>query len=720
MSVDQYSICPCGSGKKIKFCKCKDSVGELEKVLTMFEGGQLVPALDRLSNILQEHPDAAWALALRGRLLMDLREYDSLAENADRFIRLQPSNPLALTQRAAAKIFSADVSAATESLLEALNESGRNVDSFVMDVSSMLAMVLAQQGNVLSARVYAMLSAYAQGYDNEQVRGFLAQLDSAPSLNHRQKAVPAMIERPADADWGERFDEALSLLRSNKVLLAQTKFESLRRTVVGEPAVLSGLFLCAVWRADMQQQCEMLKQLSQCESLSFDERCRYRALAALTQPTDDIAIPAVELFAEIENADEVELALIASDRLIQLPPETARQFITSEEEVPPRSVFRLADRPKVGEDSELPAAEDIPVSQAIVLVYGRQTDRAACVEAIEVFESDVEEIKNVLTGVIGDVTWDSKPFGSIPFLDACESRPAYQFRKGSMEDIQAIVLGFMNIHLPKSVLTQQLPILGGRSLADTADDDSLLLERTTVVRIVESYEALASKPQVIAAIQDGAKVAPLPEIKLTNADVEEGVHNEDLFRVDTSSLGIEELWYILSQCQSIGVRSTGAKVAKQLIATDMSEDQNVLKLQCYMYWLSAVSDTAQAGSIAEEAIAFAKEKKLPFASLLMMKLELHLSTGDEAGFKSTIGEIDANYRNNPEVMAQLQQLLMRAGLIRPDGSLRQGSPAGPAPGASPAASSSSGLWTPDSPNPPAAGSPASGDGGSKLWVPGMD
>ena len=78
----------------------------------MVEGGQVVPALDHLASILQEHPDAAWALAIRGRLLLDLREYDSLSENADRFIRLQPSNPLALTQRTAATLFHGDVETA--------------------------------------------------------------------------------------------------------------------------------------------------------------------------------------------------------------------------------------------------------------------------------------------------------------------------------------------------------------------------------------------------------------------------------------------------------------------------------------------------------------------------------------------------------------------------------------------------------------------------------
>ena len=119
----------------------------------MVNGGQVVPALDRLSEVLETHPDAAWALAIRGRLLLDLREYETLKENADRFIRLQPSNPLALTQRAAANLFRGQVEPATESMLAALTESGRDVDAFVLDVSSALSYMLAQRGVFLTSRV---------------------------------------------------------------------------------------------------------------------------------------------------------------------------------------------------------------------------------------------------------------------------------------------------------------------------------------------------------------------------------------------------------------------------------------------------------------------------------------------------------------------------------------------------------------------------------------
>ena len=324
MSVDLYAVCPCGNGKKIKFCKCKDSVGQMDQVLTMIEGGQVVPGLDRLKSILDEHPDAAWALAIRGRLLLDLREYDSLSENAERFIRLQPSNPLALTQRAAALVFSQDVQGATDSLLEALNESGKEVDAFLMDVALIVAMGLAQSGVILSARVYALLAISSQGYEAEQANAFLAQLDTSPGVNHLLKSVPQLIERSTDADWGERYDEAVGLLRSNKVLLAQDKFESLRRTAPAQAAILSGLFHCAVWRGDLDRQTEMANQLSEVESLDLQTRQRYRAIGGLLSPIGTLSVQSQTIRVEFEDVEQSEMALVASDRTDQFSAERRR------------------------------------------------------------------------------------------------------------------------------------------------------------------------------------------------------------------------------------------------------------------------------------------------------------------------------------------------------------------------------------------------------------
>ncbi len=62
----------------------------------------------------------------------------------------------------------------------------------------------------------------ASGYEDSQtaVGAILRQLNSAPSVNQFVKSIPEPFPRPAGADWGERYDEAIGLLRSNKVALA--------------------------------------------------------------------------------------------------------------------------------------------------------------------------------------------------------------------------------------------------------------------------------------------------------------------------------------------------------------------------------------------------------------------------------------------------------------------------------------------------------------------
>ena len=716
MSVDKYAVCPCGSGKKIKFCKCKESVSELDAVLSMVDGGQVVPALDQLSSILEEHPDAAWALAIRGRLLLDLREYDSLSENADRFIRLQPSNPLALTQRAAAKLFHGEVEDATASMLEALTESGSDVDSFVLDVSSVLAYSLAQRGIFLTARVYATLSMMATGYEGGQASvSVLRQMNAAPTMSQLMKTVPQPASRPDDAAWGERYDEAANLLRSNKIDLAESKFESLRRTVPLEPAILSGLLTCAIWRGDTDAQSELLKKLSECESVDFEERVRHRAMSALVDPTSaEISIPIMKMHGDLESPEQTEMSLMASSRFVSLPPDLLAGMRTTEDEVPPRCGFQMLDRDKPESLEVLPPIDEVPEAIALVFVYGKQTDREARLEVLDVRKPLLGEVKEGILNAIGDIELNELEGELLPMLVACQPAVAmirFQAKPAEAEKLQN---GLMAARMPKAITSMETPMLGGGSLASTCDDESMLFERTVMMRIVEQYDALVAKGQgVIDEAYRIAKLEPQPMIKPASGDVET-LANEDLNRVDCSDLDAESLIYLLQRAQQVSATPTVRRVAKQLISTDLSEEQKPAKMLAYMTLINASEGNEQAIELMDEAKVFAEANNIPTANLLLSEVGLRLSAGDGPGFQNAVETLSRQYGNEPEVMAKLQQTLMAYGLISPDGSPRQAPSA-----AGPAAEQGGGggeLWTPDS------GSPASGSGGGggKLWVPGMD
>ena len=69
MAVDHYAMCPCGSGKKLKFC-CSDLVGEIEKIHRMIEGEQPRAALRHVEQTLASHPGRASLLDLKATLEM--------------------------------------------------------------------------------------------------------------------------------------------------------------------------------------------------------------------------------------------------------------------------------------------------------------------------------------------------------------------------------------------------------------------------------------------------------------------------------------------------------------------------------------------------------------------------------------------------------------------------------------------------------------------------
>ena len=724
MSVDTYAVCPCGSGKKIKFCKCKDSVGELDKVLKMVEGGQVVPALDRLANILQEHPDAAWALAIRGRLLLDLREYDSLNENADRFIRLQPSNPLALTQRAAASIFKGEVDAATTTMLEALTESGQDVDAFVLDVSSVLAYTLAQSGRYLTARAYATLAMMASGYEGGQTAvSVLRQLNSAPSINQLIKAIPPTIERPSDADWGERYDEASSLLRSNKVAMAETKFESLQRTAAGQPAVLSGLLTCAIWSGDVEKQSDLLRKLSECEPLDFEQRVRYRAMSALVDPElPELSIGVLKLEAEIEKVDEVEMAMTAHARCVALPAEMLSQMRVSEDDVPPRAGFQILDRDKPESLEKLPEVKDVPEAKAIAFVYGKQTDRSARVEVLDVRTQDADEVKKVLSEIVEGIELKQESGESLPLLVASQPPVAMIRYQAKPDEAEALQQELTATRAPGAIASAELPILGGGSLASTADDDSKLLERTAVLRAVEQYDAIVSKGEnMIDEVYKLAKIDAPAKLQPKDEEIEK-LANEDLNRVDPSNLNVESLIYLLQRSQQVSATPAIRVFAQSLIAAELTDEQKPAKMVAYMTLMNASTNSSAALATLEEAKVFAAANDMSSANLLLSEVSLRLQAGDGEGFQKTLGELTSKHGNEPEVMAQLQQMLVQYGLIRPDGSPAQGppQPAGAVAGGPAAAGGGSELWTPDGGGSAPAAKPAGDGGGSKLWVPGMD
>ena len=90
MAIDIYKACPCGSGKKIKFC-CGDLAADIERVVRMIQGDQRVAALQLVNKLLGKHPDRVALLDLKASIVLTMSEWDQATEIVDRIRSLGDS-----------------------------------------------------------------------------------------------------------------------------------------------------------------------------------------------------------------------------------------------------------------------------------------------------------------------------------------------------------------------------------------------------------------------------------------------------------------------------------------------------------------------------------------------------------------------------------------------------------------------------------------------------
>lgn len=723
MAIDQYAICPCGSGKKIKFCKCFDSIGELDRVMKMVQGGQMVAAIDRLNQVFKQHPTAAWALAIKGRLLIGMDELPNLAENAERFIRLQPSNPLALAQKAAAEAGQERFSEAAHSVLQALAESGQTVDSFIIEICGLLAVGLLRDGNLLSSRMFATIALMASQDETYQrlPRMVLEELNGSSEVNLLLKTLPTTIQRPASVAWGERFDEAQSLLYSNQILASESKLEALDRQHPGEPAIMMSLFVCSIWRADTDAQSRLLKKVSEAIQSDSERSVRLLALAWLIgSNTQSINVNVKSLTYQLEDAEKAIMELTAEPKAEALG-SNQLQRITNADGIRPRAAFMVMDKPPVADEPlSMDRIGELPQILGLAFVYGRQTDRAPELTVQQVQPFDAPIVVELFRNVLAMDAPTSEETTEAP-LDAMLN-PRVNLPKSAMGGAvdNNILEELLSRHLQERVVQYHLPCLDGKSLTDIKDDPATLRERTAIVRIVQGNMNMSSHQDIMDNFCQSVGAPSLPTLTPKNDDELELLPAFDLQFVDITSLDNEALFYYFERTSQVGLAQAASRAARKIVSLDASDEETQeMIMRAYVMLISTVPDHAEASEISQQAREWCNAHQIADASVLLTTLPRYLYAQDMQGFTTTIQDIQTRYGNNPEVMTHLTRMLIDFGILNPDGSPRR------MPTTAPPADSGK-LWTGDSaPAPSAIGpgapaDPAPQEGGSKLWLPGMD
>lgn len=713
MPLDPYQPCPCGIDKKVKFCCGGDIVAELNKIEELIAGEQRLAALDHINRLLAQKADRGCLLMHKARVQMELQEIDQARESVNQLLTVLPSNPAGLGMLAILEAAKGDTVEAIDTLQSALEVCQGRLPPQVYSGIGIVGRMLASRGELLAARGHLLFQVGVTGGKDQRAIQALLELDGSghlplPVLGLEQLSLADANGRLSAAGIAE-FNEARLSAGKGCWLSAADKLDVLAEREPYEPAVWKNIGILRSWLAQSEKARVALHRYSSFASIPRDDAVEIESVVQfLTGLTEEDLIPEVTTTFILSDPQAVQEQLLSNKRLQTM--EVDKEDFQESEEVPPLSAFLLLDR-------EVPATgvgitrEQIPLIQGEVLLFGKQTDRAARIEFSALKTQDFDAKIASLRGVLGnfatapekeEVTGRMTRFGSA--LQAPwrlpDDTPA-ETRQRLVEEHRADVLLKVWPELP-------LGVLDGKTMRQVAGDASMQTRVLAAILLSDMSEPLElteynqlrkslGLPTLETLDPAGMRVQSLSPVKLTRLDVKK-LSDDDLLAV-----------YQRAILYSAGrvLQKVGPEIVSRPSLEKTVDKADVFEL---LSKIAPTQDEQLAYVIkAQEAATAAGESP---ARYLMAEIPLRLQRREVDEFRRVFERLSTKHIREQGVAESLQLLLYKLGILRPDGTMATGGPAAPAGGA--AAPAPSGLWTPDQ------GSPAPASGGkSKLIIPGM-
>jgi tetratricopeptide (TPR) repeat protein len=246
MSVDSYAPCPCGSGKKVKFC-CQAILPDMEKVERLLENNQPRMAIAALEKVLPTHAGNAWVATAQGwALIADHRPADAKAALAQ-FLRKNPDHPSANALHALAAFQADGFPTAKKAIHRAFRRSFRAEPSIVSGLAASMAEALLSHGHVLASRQhYALALRYGDEEDRKAAFSAMVDIDGDAVIPYPLRGVhnvPEFIGKP------ESHETIQKAHRLSAVGCWEEAAELLQQAVDQQPDSAEGWQTLALFRA---------------------------------------------------------------------------------------------------------------------------------------------------------------------------------------------------------------------------------------------------------------------------------------------------------------------------------------------------------------------------------------------------------------------------------------------------------------------------------------
>ena len=690
MAVDPYSPCPCGSGKKLKFC-CADLAGDIEKITKLVSSEQPHAALKHVEQLLAKDPNRASLLDMRAMLELALDDLDAAENTLAHFLAVDPDNPAALAQWAILAAARGETLPAIARLQDALEQTDHEMPLRVFEAIGAVGHAFLLEGDFVAARAHLLLYAGVAPEGDNRAIELLLRLNLQGGLPLLLRDNLLLAEAPENLPHKAAFDEANRGARRGWWRRAEAEFAKLLDEANPHPAIVYNLALVRGWLGDDERFAAGLHRYAQLD-VPLDNAVEAEALAQLVDPLlSDPKLETVRVTYPITNEEAATERLLADKRMerYELDPENLEE----DEVTRPRSTHILLDRPAPASGANL-AVDEAPNVLAFLSVYGKRTDRGARLEATTDRDEHFELVGRLLAEVLGDAVGAAEGDQVVAEKSASEQSLSWRWRLP--DDTPPAHRRQLLAERRRQAILEDWPTapragLGGISPREAAGRAELRIPLLASVLIIEQA---AVDPQERGLFQQLRTQLQLPAAETIDpATVDwDALPLTRVPRLDLSQAPDDRLMQQFNRAAMTGAGVATLALAQEIVSRD-SQDPGVAAV--YRQLIRSDPDPDRALAWTARAKAWAQRAKQPIGEWALLELEVQIERGDPVGVQNTLNEIRSDHVNEPGVAEATYRLLYSAGLIAPRGSqpgLQARTPLEPAA-------------------PPDAG---------RLWVPGQD
>ena len=713
MAFDRYAPCPGGTCKKIKFC-CDDLFGELEQIQKMLDGEQRLACLEHVKQTEKKYPDRACLLAVKIMLEAALGNEDDARTTTDHFLKVHPSNPVALAERAIDLASQQKPVEAVSALQDAIAVLDKEIPTRVYDALGLVSQVLLASGMIVPARPHLIMQASLAGETDPRPLSLLLRLNGAPDVPLILKEDRQLMKPPGKSKWRKAGKEAYELATRGAWKKALAQFEAIAEENPDEWALWWNLAILRGWTADTTGAGQAWRKYA---TLDVPETFAIEAEAMaqlLTPPQDAPQLDVMLTEFTLKDHDIVQAALTADRRASAVPVDPSA--FAEDDSPPPIGVYYLIDR-ELPETGVGIAADQIPVVLGRLALFGRQTDREPRLELLATSGEQLDQAKQILTELLTDGAFTKEEEKVIGHDDPVQVAltTSWRFPDDTPPlDRENLLRAEQREGLLHRWTEMPLPELDGKTAREAAGDDAMRTRLEAAVLLLELADAASQGYLAPGELRTELGLAQLETLTAENTKLDR-LSLVRMNQLDVSTLNDEEL---VETYRRAAVMAAGGAV--RALATEVTQRESLAKkvdqAEAFGILSRHAHGTDEALTFVAQAKAAAEAAEQSPAPWLLAELSIRIERGEPNHLQQLLETLYTNHMQEPGVAKSVMELLARTGLIDPSGQPAgmpgaMGDPMAPQGTAPPeTAADSGGLWTPD-------GASDAPQEKSKLWTP---